>query len=132
MADDVVPAPEPSAEFGYQPGRGGVGRRFRVTFLTETVIAAADIRHVIRQVEALGATDIMGHHAPGLTGRFSRSHGMSRDLPFGSTSPATIVIGGVPALAYSQTSVWLPPSRRHCSGVVEDRRGGWGVESRRR
>jgi len=62
VADDVVSAPEPStamAEFGYQPGSGGVGRRFRVTFLAETVLVAADIRHVIRQVEALGATDII-------------------------------------------------------------------------
>jgi hypothetical protein len=60
VADDVVSAPEPStAMFGYQPGSGGVGRRFRVTFLAETVIVAADIRHVIRQVEALGATDII-------------------------------------------------------------------------
>jgi len=47
------------AEFGYQlRRRGGIGRRFRVTFLAETVIESADIRHVIRQVEALGATDI--------------------------------------------------------------------------
>jgi hypothetical protein len=61
MANDVVLALESitsKAEFGHQPRSGGVGRRFRVTFLAETVIEAADIRHVIRQGEALGATDI--------------------------------------------------------------------------
>ncbi len=57
----VMRAREPitaMAEPGHQSRSGGVGHRFQVTFLAETVIEAADIQHAIRQVQALGATDI--------------------------------------------------------------------------
>ena len=47
-----------AAKSSQQSRSGGVGHRFQVTFLAETVVEAADIQSAIRQVEALGATDI--------------------------------------------------------------------------
>jgi transposase-like protein len=57
---EAAPAAEPkvAAKSGQQSRSGGVGHRFQVTFLAETVVEAADIQSAIRQVEALGATDI--------------------------------------------------------------------------
>ena len=58
---EVAPALEPvtvTTESGQQSRSGGVAHRFQVTFLAETVVEAADIQSAIRQVEALGATDI--------------------------------------------------------------------------
>jgi hypothetical protein len=58
---EVIPAREPiTAVAGpvHQSRSGGVGHRFQVTFVAETVIEAADTQQATRQVEALGATDI--------------------------------------------------------------------------
>jgi hypothetical protein len=56
----TAPAAEPkvAAKSGQRSRSGGVGHRFQVTFLAETVVEAADIQSAIRQVVALGATDI--------------------------------------------------------------------------
>jgi hypothetical protein len=59
---DVVAGGSAPAAAGAQPGPTGdvVGRRrFRVEFVAERVIGAADLRDALRQAEALGATDII-------------------------------------------------------------------------